>query len=545
MRTTDTVVRGQQAYARRAWRDAYEELAAADAHALLGAEDLNRLGTAAYLIGEDEAAVDGMARAHREFLAHGDSGRAVRCAFWLGVILHHRGRHAEGSGWLSRGQRVLDESGEDCVERGYLLAPAALQALDGGDPETAYAGFGEVLAIADRFADPDLMALSRLSRGHALVLLGEARRGLALLDEAMLAVTMGDISPIAAGIMYCEMIIACRQIFDLRRAQEWTAALSRWCADQQELKPYRGQCLIHRSEIMQLRGEWSDALAEVTDACTHLAELPGEPVLGMALYQQGELLRLRGAFGRAEQAYRKSSEWGHPVHPGLALLRLAQGRLDDAVAAIRRVTDEAEGDRVKRSRVLAAFVEIMLAAGDTGAARTAAADLDTLALDFDAPYLRAVAASARGAVLLAEGDASAACDALRRAWTTWLQLDAPYEAARVRLLMSQACERMADHDTAAMERDAARRVFEQLGAVPALAEVAKLSRTSHDEPGGLTARELDVLRLVATGVTNREIADALVISEKTVARHMNNIFTKLGVSSRAAATAYAYEHGLA
>lgn len=461
------------------------------------------------------------------------------------MILHHRGRHAEGGGWLSRGQRVLDETGADCVERGYLLAPAALQALDSGDPETAYAGFGDVLAIADHFGDPDLMALSRLGRGHALVLLGEARRGLALLDEAMLAVTTGDISPIAAGIMYCEMIIACRQIFDLRRAQEWTAALSRWCADQQELKPYRGQCLVHRSEIMQLRGEWSDALAEVADACTHLAELPGEPVLGMALYQQGELLRLRGAFGRAEQAYRKSSEWGHPVHPGLALLRLAQGRLDDAVAAIRRVTDEAEDDRVKRSRVLAAFVEIMLAAGDTGAARTAAADLDTLATDFDAPYLRAVAASARGAVLLAEGDASGACDALRRAWTTWQQLDAPYEAARVRLLMSQACERMADHDTAAMERDAARRVFEQLGAVPALAEVAKLARTSRAEPGGLTARELDVLRLVATGVTNREIADALVISEKTVARHMNNIFTKLGVSSRAAATAYAYEHELA
>jgi ATP/maltotriose-dependent transcriptional regulator MalT len=405
--------------------------------------------------------------------------------------------------------------------------------------------FHEATGIADRFGDPDLVALSRLGCGQALVAMGNVRDGVPMLDEAMVAVTTGEVSAVAAGVVYCALIIACRDIFDWRRAQEWTVALSRWCATQQDLRPYRGQCLVHRSEIMQLRGEWSDAMAEVQQACQHLAEPPGDPVLGMAHYQRGELLRLRGEFSRAEQAYRKAGEAGHPVQPGLAMLRLAQGRIGDAAAAIRRVVTEVEGDRVKRARVLAAFVEIVLAAGDVAAARPAVDDLDDLSSDLEAPYLRAVAESARGAVMLADGDVHGACRVLRRAWMTWQELDAPYEAARVRLLIAQACGELGDHDTATMELDAARRVFEQLGAAPALARVAELSGArKQTAPGGLTPREVDVLRLIATGATNREIADRLVISEKTVARHVSNIFSKLGVTSRAAATAYAFRHEL-
>lgn len=546
MRATDLLERGREAYTRCAWRDAHDELSAADEQAPLEASDLDRLGMAAYLIGRDEAAIDGFARAHRAYLDQGEVARAVRCAYWLGRILAGQGRHAEGRGWLARAQHLLDRDSLDCVERGLLLMPAALRALYGGRPEEAYAQCGEVLGIAERFGDPELLAASRLVRGHALVLMGEAEQGLSLLDEVMLAVTTGDTSPVFTGIAYCGAIIACRRVFDLRRAQEWTAALSRWCATQQDLKPYRGQCLVHRSEIMQLHGDWADALAEVDEACAHLTDLPGDPVLGMAHYQQGELLRLRGSFARAERAYRKAGELGHPVHPGLALLRLAQGRLDDAVAAIRRVTDEAEDDSVKRSRVLAAFAEIMLSAGDTDAVRAATDELEQLAGDFHTPYLRALAESVRGSVLLTDGDARAACAALRRAWTTWQELDAPYEAAQARLLMSKACRELADHDTADMELDAARRVFEQLGAGPALARVAEVSgKRAARAAGGLTRREVDVLRLVATGATNREVGDSLFISEKTVARHLNNIFTKLDISSRAAATAYAYEHEMA
>lgn len=432
----------------------------------------------------------------------------------------------------------------DCAERGYLQIPVALEAMGAGDAASAYTTFGEISEIAEAFGDRTLVALGQLGRGQALIAMGKATKGVAFLDEAMVAVTTGDVSPVAAGIVYCAVIIECRGIFDLRRAQEWTAALSRWCATQQDLKPYRGQCLVHRSEIMQLRGEWSDAMDEVRQACDHQASQPGDPVMGMAQYQQGELLRLRGDFARAEAAYREATGWGHPVQPGLALLRLAQGRVDDAGAAIRRAVNEAEGP-VQRSRVLSAQVEIALTSGDVAAARTAADELEEIATAFDSPYLRAVVGYAHGSVLLTEGNAEAACVALRRTWVTWYELDARYEAALVRLRMAEACYQLADYDTAEMELDAARQVFAELGAVPALRQVRALESATTRRPGGvLTPRELEVLRLVATGATNRDIADTLVISEKTVARHLSNMFTKLGLNSRSAATAYAYEHNL-
>ena len=542
--TDDALVRAREAYEGKAWGDAYRRLADADERDSLGAEELDLLGTAAYLTGRVKAAVAAWERAHRAFAERGALARAVRCAFWLGLTLVMRGEQARGGGWLGRAQRLAEESSLDCAEQGYLRIPAALQALDRGDHAEAHTAFDEVIAIADRFGDPDLMALGKLGRGQALVTEGEARHGTEMLDEAMIAVPAGEVSGTPAGIIYCAVIIACRTIFDLRRAQEWTAALSRWCAAQQDLAPYRGQCLVHRSEIMQLHGEWAEAMDEVRRTCEHLDGLPGDPAIGMAFYQQAELLRLRGEFGRAEEAYRHASRSGHPIQPGLALLRLAQGRVEDARAAIRRVAEEAQG-AVERAPVLAAHVEIALAAGDFEAARTATGQLGTIAADFDSPYLRAVVEYARGSVLLADGDAAAACTALHRAWVSWQELQAPYEAARVRLQRARACRQLNDHDTAGMELDAARWVFEQLGAAPALEEVRELAGIpARRGAGDLTPREVEVLRLLATGATNREIADTLVISDKTVARHVANMFTKLNVSTRTAATAYAYEHDL-
>jgi ATP/maltotriose-dependent transcriptional regulator MalT len=264
----------------------------------------------------------------------------------------------------------------------------------------------------------------------------------------------------------------------------------------------------------------------------------------MAFYAVGELHRLRGALGEAEDAYRRAGQHGREPQPGLALLRVAQGRAHDAHATIRRVLNEAQ-DGASRARMLPAYVEIALATGDAPAARAAANELSEIAADLGAPLLRAVAAQAVGQVLLAEGDPNAALAELRKAWHVWRQIDAPYEAARTRVLVGLACARLGDRDSADMELDAARWTFRQLGAGPDLAGVESLLRQAPVvAAGGLTAREVEVLRLVAAGKTNRSIAGDLFLSEKTVARHVANIFGKLGLSTRSAATAYAYEHDL-
>jgi DNA-binding NarL/FixJ family response regulator len=540
------VDRGREAFDRQAWRRAYEDLAEADRDEPLEIADLERLASAAYLVGQSDESADVWARAHQECAHIGEVARAARCAFWLAFALLNNGELARGGGWVDRAQRLLDDRRLDCVEQGYLRYASALRSVFSGDVGAALDGFCKAAAMGERFLDPELVTLARIGEGRCLVYAGRIAEGVALLDEAMVAVEAREISPIAVGDAYCTVIEGCHELFDVHRAHEWTTALTRWCDAQPELVLYRGQCLVHRAEIMKLRGAWTEALDELTRALERLADPTVPRVLGTASYLGGELHLLRGDLAAAEEAFRVANRLGRDPQPGLALLRLAQGRLDDAGATIRRVLDEAD-DPITRARVLGPYVEIVLACGDdVAAARGASDELAGIASELDKPFLHALSARVTGAVLLVETDPKAALVVLRRAWRGWRELEAPYEAALARLLLARACRALGDDDGAEMELDAARATFAELGATPDVALVDSLSRlAAASPPGGLTAREVEVLGLVATGLTNRDIAQELVISEKTVASHVSHIFTKLGLTSRAAATAYAYEHGLA
>jgi DNA-binding CsgD family transcriptional regulator len=533
----DELERGREAYATRAWLQAFEILERAHAEEPLAAQDLELLSVAAFMLGRDDESVAWLERAHLAHLENGETLPAVRCAAWIGLSLAARGQIGPASGWLGRAQRLV-ESEDDCAERGYLLLPGMFRHEGAGDHEAAAAVAEEAVLVAERFGDRDLFALAMHGQGHMLIKSGRVQEGLALLDESMVTVTTEELSPIVKGLVYCGVILACQEVYEVRRAREWTRALNDWWELQPEMVAFTGRCLVHRAEVLQLDGAWPDALEEARRAGQRFVQTRN-PAAGLAAYRQGELLRLQGDFAGAERAYREASTLGWEPQPGLAQLRLAQGRADAAVSAIRRA-ESATTNPVERARLLPAFVEILLAAGDVDAARRASAELAEITRGYESAMLDALAAHALGAVHVAAGEPREALVALRRASEIWHELDIPYEIARTRVLVADACRALGDPESAALELEASRGIFERLGATPDLVRLGASGVKEH----GLSPRELEVLRLVAAGMTNREIATSLVISEHTVARHLQNIFAKLGVSTRAAATAFAFEHDL-
>jgi ATP/maltotriose-dependent transcriptional regulator MalT len=503
---------------------------------------LEHLAVSAYMLGRNDVHLECMKRAQRAHEHARNLPRAVRCAFWAGINLALRGRASHAAGWFGRAQRLAESGPRDSVEHGYLLVPMLLQRAAARDWKVVADVAKKAERIAATFSDADLFALAAHERGHALVQLGRVEEGLRLMDEVMVSVTASELSPVVTGLVYCSVIAYCQDMFQLSRAQAWTRALAEWCERQPEMVAHTGQCLLHRAEVAHLRGDWRLALQEAQRAKAQFAKATNSSAAGHALYRQGEVHRVRGHFDEAEAAYREAARSGYEPQPGLAMLRLVQGRTTAAASAIRRALSETT-DPVRRAKLLPASVEIFLAEGSTDEAVKACSEIERSSKGRASELLEALAAHSRGALELAEGKASTALCALRRAFEAWRQLDVPYEAARVRVLIAKACHTLGDEEAAELELDAARAAFSELRAMPDLAHVdATVRATACGSRHGLTKRELEVLRHVAAGLSNKAIARDLALSDRTVDRHLSNIFGKLAVSSRSAATAFAYRN---
>ncbi|MFE3320066.1 LuxR C-terminal-related transcriptional regulator [Nocardia sp. NPDC059195] len=546
MGVVDILLRARKAYERREWVAAYESLSGlAPAElddAALEADDFARLATAAYLTGRDNDCIQALQRAFQLNVTAGDTPAAVRCSFWLALVLISNGETAVGGGWVARGQRLLADIPEDVVERGYLLIHEMMRHVMAAEFSSASQRAVEIVGYGHRYDDPDLIAMGLAAQGRISLYTGDVRQGLALFDEAMVGIAVGAVSPIFAGQVYCTMIEGCQEASDLGRAAEWTIALTNWCDAQPGLVPFTGQCAVHRGQIMRLHGAFDEAIEEFTRAIRRYVAAGTTSAAGFASAERGKVLHIRGDFDAAQSAYDAAIGYGYEPQPELALLWLARGRTSAAVAAMDRLLAEPR-DPVHRSQLLPAAVEIMVAAENFDRAVELDAELSTLAAAFGCEALLAMADYAAGHVALVGDRPAEAIPELRRAARLWHTLDAPYEGARCAALIGRALRVLGDNDSAAGELDTARRTLTTLGARPACREIAALAPTPL--PRGLSAREVEVLRLVAVGKTNHEIATALFLSEKTIARHLSNIFVKIEVTSRTAAAAFAYEHQLA
>lgn len=534
----------RDSFERREWVAAYEELSRLDDADLAGA-DFEALATSAHLLGQRNDCIQSLQRAYRYRIEQDEPAAAVRVAFWLALILVEGGEPAVAGAWIARGERLLTQIDGDVVEHGYLLVHQLFGHVRRGDFAAALHTAEQITAYGERFGDPDLLAFGLNAQGRGLTMAGRVPEGLALLDEGMVGVLDGEVSPIFAGMVYCSMIEACMWVGDHGRVAQWTHALTEWCELQPGLVAFTGQCAVHRAQLLRICGAWSDAWSELDLADERYRRIGAGPALGLVHRERAELLRLSGQYDAAALAFTAAIEWGEDGQPGRLLLDLAQGHTDEAVIEARRLLEK-RTDPVGRSQLLPAAVEVFLRGGARAEAEQASAELAGLAHSFECDSLLAAAAFAAAQVCLGNGEAEESLRLVQEATSRWTSLSAPFEVARCHLLAAQAHQQRGDQATGRTFLVAAAAAFADLGAAVAGAEAEALlnADTPASAPRGLTEREIDVLRLVAAGRSNAEIGRTLTIAEKTVARHLSNIFGKLDVGSRTAAAAFAYEHGL-
>jgi DNA-binding CsgD family transcriptional regulator len=522
------------------WTGRFEQLAAHEA--TLGGDELDQLGQAAWFVGRDDVSARAWERAHLRYLDDGDLSSAVRCVFWLGFTLTEHGDAVRGGAWMGRLMELCGRDGATPATDAARALCVAVGTFARGEAEASVPLFDMAIERADAAADVDTLTLATMSLGRALLAAGRVPEAFAALDRVMLLIADGRVSDRAAGPAFCAVIASLLGRGDVERARVWTRELGDWCDAQRGLEPFRGECTLHRASVMQLGGEWQAAAAAADEVC---ATEKRSETLANAWYRAADLHRVAGRAAPARDALRRAAALGREVQPGLALLHRDAGDLGAAWAGLEGARATAVEPAV-RGEVLAAAVRVALDRGRLPDAAAAARDLADCAAAFDTLYLRALSTRADGELALAEQRAAEALSLLRASWAAWRRLDAPYDAALTRGSIAAAIRAIGDAEGAELEFDAARGVLEALGAIPDLARLERVAAAAAaaSDPG-LSRREREVLALIARGWSNRRIAEHLFLSERTVARHVGSILAKLGVPSRSAATAYAFEHGLA
>jgi len=534
-----TLQDARRAYSQGAWADATDLFLSADAQSPLNREDLDRLVWAAGIAARDQEMLAALTRLYEIHVAEGDDEASARAAFWSGLRHMMMGEVGLGAGWLQRAAKHAEETAPDCVQRGYLMLPKAFMHRSKGAYDQALDIADKAIAFGEKAGEPDLVALAGSLKGGLLFRLGRIDEGYVPIDEAMLLAKGEHLSPLVCGVVYCEIVASCCRVFEMVRAREWTVILDDWCRRNPQARAFNGVCQVHRAEILQLEGNWSDAFAEAARAGRGLEGTTEQTAMATAAYRRGEVLRLQGDFAAADKEYRRAAETAIDPQPGLALLRLAQGRCEDAATMIRRAL-ETSPDMPAKAALLPAGVEIFIACGDLDAAEQLCREIKEIAGVFGTDVFESVIDQCCGTLELAKGNFAGAIVTLGRARRYWSEFGAPYLAARLRADIARACFELGDFEGAAIELNAAEKMFRELGARPDLKRLPALRGKPEPPPADiLSAREREVLALMADGGSNRAIAKVLHLSPSTVNRHVENIFGKLAVSSRAAAVAKA------